>query len=92
MSEGETCLRAILEMLDSLARDALRRVLIHDKADRARSPLSCCSGGGTRTHNLRINSPPLCQLSYPGSERGQSSSGLPRDRARLCVRLCRGDR
>ena len=25
-----------------------------------------CSGGGTRTHNLRINSPPLCQLSYPG--------------------------
>src|SRR5688572_8182304 len=23
------------------------------------------SGGGTRTHNLRINSPPLCQLSYP---------------------------
>jgi Phage integrase family len=24
------------------------------------------SGGGTRTHNLRINSPPLCQLSYPG--------------------------
>jgi hypothetical protein len=26
-----------------------------------------CSGGGTRTHNLRINSPPLCRLSYPGS-------------------------
>ena len=25
------------------------------------------SGGGTRTHNLRINSPPLCRLSYPGS-------------------------
>ena len=24
------------------------------------------SGGGTRTHNLRINSPPLCRLSYPG--------------------------
>jgi hypothetical protein len=32
-------------------------------------PLACRergSGGGTRTHNLRINSPPLCQLSYPG--------------------------
>ena len=28
-----------------------------------------CSGGGTRTHNLRINSPPLCRLSYPGPER-----------------------
>ena len=28
------------------------------------------SGGGTRTHNLRINSPLLCQLSYPGSARG----------------------
>ncbi len=27
---------------------------------------SVCSGGGTRTHNLRINSPTLCQLSYPG--------------------------
>jgi 4-hydroxy-2-oxoheptanedioate aldolase len=25
-----------------------------------------CSGGETRTLNLRINSPPLCQLSYPG--------------------------
>ena len=24
------------------------------------------SGGGTRTHNKRINSPLLCQLSYPG--------------------------
>ena len=40
-------------------------------AGRARSigPLTWCfagSGGGTRTHNLRINSPPLCQLSYPG--------------------------
>jgi hypothetical protein len=28
------------------------------------------SGGGTRTHNLRINSPPLCQLSYPGTTYG----------------------
>jgi hypothetical protein len=36
---------------------------------------SCSSGGGTRTHNLRINSPPLCQLSYPGSERRQSTNG-----------------
>jgi hypothetical protein len=51
----------------------------------------CSSGGGTRTHNLRINSPPLCQLSYPGSEPGQSSSGLSHDRARLCVLLNRGD-
>ena len=25
-----------------------------------------CSGGEARTLNLRINSPPLCQLSYPG--------------------------
>jgi hypothetical protein len=32
------------------------------------------SGGGTRTHNLRINSPPLCQLSYPGRSVGQHSS------------------
>ncbi len=27
-------LRAVLEMLDLLGRDALRRVLIHDQADR----------------------------------------------------------
>ena len=34
------------------------------------------SGGGTRTHNLRINSPPLCRLSYPGRwSVGQSTSG-----------------
>ena len=25
-----------------------------------------CSGGGARTHDKRINSPLLCQLSYPG--------------------------
>jgi hypothetical protein len=31
-----------------------------------RNTTGLCSGGGTRTHNLRINSPPLCQLSYPG--------------------------
>ncbi len=30
----DTSLRAILETLDPLARDALRRVLIHDQADR----------------------------------------------------------
>jgi hypothetical protein len=50
----------------------------------------CSSGGGTRTHNLRINSPPLCQLSYPGSEYRESSSGLPRDRARLDPRIITG--
>jgi hypothetical protein len=31
---GDTDLRDILEMLDPLTRDALRRVLIHDQADR----------------------------------------------------------
>jgi hypothetical protein len=25
-----------------------------------------CSGGGTRTHNLGLNRPLLCRLSYPG--------------------------
>jgi hypothetical protein len=25
------------------------------------------SGGGTRTHNITVNSRALCQLSYPGS-------------------------
>ena len=34
MSEGEADLRAVLEMLDPLGRKALRRVLIHDQADR----------------------------------------------------------
>ena len=34
MSEGEADLRDVLEMLDPLIRDALRRVLIHDQADR----------------------------------------------------------
>src|SRR4051812_15760237 len=33
------------------------------------------SGGGTRTHNLRINSPPLCQLSYPGPKLAESTNG-----------------
>ena len=33
------------------------------------------SGGETRTLNLRINSPPLCQLSYPGKSGGESNSG-----------------
>ena len=27
------------------------------------------SGGGARTHDLRINSPMLCQLSYPGRQK-----------------------
>ena len=35
----------------------------------------CSSGGGTRTHNLRINSPPLCQLSYPGVSGGSLPTG-----------------
>jgi hypothetical protein len=34
VSEGEADLRAILETLDSPARDTLRRVLIHDQPDR----------------------------------------------------------
>jgi hypothetical protein len=32
VSEGEADLRDVLEMLDPLIRDALRRVLIHDQA------------------------------------------------------------
>jgi hypothetical protein len=35
--------------------------------------LRMSSGGGTRTHNLDVNSVALCQLSYPGSH-----IGLPR--------------
>ena len=34
MSEGQAELRAVLEMLDPLALDTLRRVLIHDQAAR----------------------------------------------------------
>ena len=34
MTQGDAELRAILEMLDPKARDTLRRVLIHDQADR----------------------------------------------------------
>ena len=34
MSEGEADLRAILEMLDSPARDTFRRIVIRDQADR----------------------------------------------------------
>jgi hypothetical protein len=33
VSEGEAALRVILQTLDPLARDTLRRVLIHDQAD-----------------------------------------------------------
>jgi hypothetical protein len=32
------------------------------------------SGGGARTHDKRINSPSLCQLSYPGKASPQDSS------------------
>ena len=35
------------------------------------------SGGGGRTHNLRINSPPLCRLSYPGMGVGEGSGSGP---------------
>jgi hypothetical protein len=34
MQEQDAALRALLESLDPLARDALRRVLIHDQSDR----------------------------------------------------------
>ena len=34
MSDGDADLRAVLETLDPLTRDALRRVLIYDQADR----------------------------------------------------------
>jgi hypothetical protein len=34
MADPNADLRAVLEMLDPLTRDALRRVLIHDQADR----------------------------------------------------------
>src|SRR6266498_5346702 len=48
-------------------------------------PLAFCgSGGGTRTHNLRINSPPLCQLSYPGVSRGSLPTGPDWTRLRSC--------
>jgi hypothetical protein len=31
------------------------------------------SGAGTRTQNLRINSPPRCRLRHPGKGRGSIS-------------------
>jgi hypothetical protein len=34
MTDGEADLHTLLEMLDPLTRDAVRRVLIHDQADR----------------------------------------------------------
>jgi hypothetical protein len=34
VSDGDADLRAVLETLDPLTRDALRRVLIYDQADR----------------------------------------------------------
>src|SRR4029453_8975216 len=47
---------------------SFRLAASRSEAHPSRSELSGepCSGGGTRTHNLRINSPPLCRLSYPG--------------------------
>jgi hypothetical protein len=44
----------------------------------------CSSGGGTRTHNLRINSPPLCQLSYPGVSPGSLPTASDWTRLRVC--------
>jgi hypothetical protein len=38
VSEGEADLGAVLEMLDPLDREALRRVLIHDQPTATRSP------------------------------------------------------
>ena len=35
------------------------------------------SGGGDRTHDLRINSPTLCQLSYPGKDESHDTSAVP---------------
>ena len=32
------------------------------------------SGGGTRTHNKRLNRPVLCRLSYPGNVDERSSA------------------
>ena len=31
------------------------------------------SGGGTRTHNLRVNSPPLCRIELPRKEWSQET-------------------
>ena len=42
-----------------------RRCLTTRTALRA-GPSQISSGGGTRTHNLLVNSQPLCRLSYPG--------------------------
>ena len=51
---------------------------------KAASTYPFSSGGGTRTHNLRINSPPLCQLSYPGTTHGvYQRASAPFRRARF---------
>jgi integrase len=59
----------LAERLEILRRDA-DGMAVEPIARARRSYRRACgdrsSGGGTRTHNLRINSPPLCQLSYPG--------------------------
>ncbi len=46
------------------------------------------SGGGTRTLNFRINSPTLCQLSYPGPK----PRGPARGRVRVILRIAPGFR
>jgi 4-hydroxy-2-oxoheptanedioate aldolase len=45
-------------------RDTLGRARADPAETRIYLPV-CSSGGGTRTHNLRINSPPLCQIELP---------------------------
>ena len=45
------------------------------------------SGGGARTHDKRINSPLLCQLSYPGREPKGYQRGRPEPNAIGLVRF-----
>ena len=45
------------------------------------------SGGGARTHDKRINSPLLCQLSYPGREVQGYQRGHPEPKAVDLVRF-----
>ena len=45
------------------------------------------SGGGARTHDKRINSPLLCQLSYPGREPKGYQRGRPVPKAIDLVRF-----
>jgi hypothetical protein len=43
-----------------------------------KEPGDFSSGGGTRTHNKRLNRPVLCRLSYPGIVDDRSSAGVTR--------------